>query len=469
MGMVHTKYKETTPSNLVKKYYSRIGTTIFYLHTNQFKHLLSELKNYGLSLSHATRLDKVEYDIHLVDYKVRQGWELRDHQVPIGKFLTIDPHGSKLVGLQTGKGKTATSLIALAEVRYKIAVVILPTYISKWVSDICTIHDATLKDIVVIQGGLALANLIGAAKEDGNDGKYYIFSNKTLQDFITKYERDPEETEAIYGCKPIDLFPLLGVGSLLIDENHQHFHATFKILLHSNVEYHVGLSATLISDDQVVTRMHQVVFPKHRVCNGDALDKYAHVFALSYDIPSELLKYVRTSARGSNVYSHIAFEKSMLQHPKLRAIYLRHIDNTLKDFYIDAYKEGDKCVVFVGTVAFAFMLVQRYTMLFDDKEVKKYTEEDPYDNILTSDIIISTVTSAGTAVDIPELRVVVQTVSMSSSVANIQTLGRLRKLKDKDVKFCYIYADNLQKQRQHHFKRYGLYRDRVALHKNFRL
>ncbi len=33
----------------------------------------------------------------------------------------------------------------------------------------------------------------------------------------------------MYDCKPINFFPILNIGVLLIDETHQHFHAIFKI------------------------------------------------------------------------------------------------------------------------------------------------------------------------------------------------------------------------------------------------
>jgi superfamily II DNA or RNA helicase len=116
----------------------------------------------------------------------------------------------------------------------------------------------------------------------------------------------------------------------------------------------------------------------------------------------------------------------------------------------------------------ATYLTERYTQLYPDKVVNRYCEQDPFENLTEADIIVTTVISAGTAVDIPNLRVVVQTVCISSSVANIQTLGRLRKLVGKDTRFCYLYAENLNKQRQYHQRRLELYSARVANHKCLR-
>lgn len=111
-------------------------------------------------------------------------------------------------------------------------------------------------------------------------------------------------------------------------------------------------------------------------------------------------------------------------------------------------------------------LTQMYQAKYPALKVRRYCEQDPFDNLNEADLIITTVISAGTAVDIANLRVVVQTVCISSSVANIQTLGRLRKLSgDRDTRFCYIYADNLNKQRSYHNRRVELFSNRVANHK----
>jgi hypothetical protein len=82
---------------------------------------------------------------------------------------------------------------------------------------------------------------------------------------------------------------------------------------------------------------------------------------------------------------------------------------------------------------------------------------------------VTTIISAGTAVDKANLRTVIQTVSVSSTVANIQNLGRLRKLDDgKDVRFAYLYAENIRKQVQYHHRREDLFAPRCASHRTFK-
>lgn len=453
-----------------KAYFSKLANiSVYYLHINQFRHLLHFLRERSFNFKDVIRDDKREYEHAQEDYRVRQGWSLHDYQEPVVDFIVKDPKGSKMISMQTGKGKSLVALYSLAQVKMRMAVVILPAYIDKWLLDIVKTHEATAMDVMIVQGSKALRALIDMAKEGALSSRYFLLSSTTLQQYISGYEANPEESVELYGIHPIELFPLLKVGSLLIDETHQHFHAIFKILIHSNVKLQIGLSATLMSDDSVVTNVHKVVYPQNTVYDAGELDKYTDVYALSYSMPPNLIRSVKTTNYGSNSYSHTAFEQSVAKNPQLLKFYYSLIDNTLIDFYIDKYEAKDKCLIFVSTVNMATLLTKRYSELYPDKIVNRYCEEDPFENILEGEIVVTTVISAGTAIDIPDLRTVIQTVSISSSVANIQTLGRLRKLKDsKDTRFCYLYAENLPKQKQYHYKRLELFSSRVSSHRCYR-
>jgi superfamily II DNA or RNA helicase len=99
---------------------------------------------------------------------------------------------------------------------------------------------------------------------------------------------------------------------------------------------------------------------------------------------------------------------------------------------------------------------------YPDLDVRRYVEDDPYENIIEADIRVTTVQSGGTAIDIPKLRVAIMTVSIDSPVSNLQALGRLRELKDRDVKFYYLYCVQIPKQVQYHRNRKLLFEPKVA-------
>lgn len=357
---------------------------------------------------------------------------------------------------------TFTALYTIGQINHRLGIVILPTYIEKWVSDIATIHDAKQTDVMVVQGSKALAAVIEMAKTDSLENNYYIFSSRTMQEYINQYEEDPQLCIDMYGCAPIELFPLLGIGVMLVDETHQHYHAIFKILIYTNVKFQIGLSATLMSDDNLVARMHKVVYPNKCVYSGGELDRYTDVYAVSYTIPETYIRHIKTKNYGSNNYSHTAFEQSIIRNNDLLKRYIRMIKANVDDYYIDDYQDRDKIIVFVSTVALATRLSDAFRSFYPEFKIRRYCEEDSYEDMLGGDIIVSTPISAGTALDIPRLRVAINTVSISSAPTNIQILGRLRKLADRDVKYVYIYAQNINKQREYHFKRMELFKPRVA-------
>jgi len=94
--------------------------------------------------------------------------------------------------------------------------------------------------------------------------------------------------------------------------------------------------------------------------------------------------------------------------------------------------------------------------------VKRYVEDDPYDNLMKPDIRVSTLQSAGTAVDIPNLATTVMTTAVSSSQANIQGLGRLREMKDGRVpEFVYFACVDIKKHMEYHEKKREMLKDRT--------
>ena len=446
-------------------YVSKIRNfNVWYLHLNQFKHLMSVLveSGYKIDLPKENIEDKRDYKVVKTNFKVRSQWTLREEQQPVTDFLLDSPSGAKLVPLATGSGKTFIALNVIGTLKERMAIIIQPTFISKWISDIVEIHEAKQEDVMLVQGAKAIAGIIGLAQEGKLKHNYIIFSSRTLQDYIRMFEEEPEECVQMYGCAPADMFPLLGIGILLIDETHMSFHAIFKIAIHTNVKFHIGLSATLISEDPIVSRAHKVLYPTKSTYGDNMQKKYMDVYPIAYIIQPSAMKHVKTASYGSRFYSHTAFEQSIARKPFLLDSYVKLIRNTIEDYYTPDYMKDDKLIVFVATVNLATILVDRLQDEYPDKKILRYCEGDSYDEMLTADFIITTVISAGTGLDIPNLRVAIQTVSISSIVSNIQSAGRLRYLKDRDVKFCYIYAENIPKQKEYHLKRLEIFASRAA-------
>ena len=118
------------------------------------------------------------------------------------------------------------------------------------------------------------------------------------------------------------------------------------------------------------------------------------------------------------------------------------------EFLDKDYKKGNKLVIFVASIRFATMLTEYLKNRYKNLEVKRYVEDDEYENVIRPDIRVSTMQSAGTAVDIPGLTVVLNTVLARSPIRNKQSHGRLREIKDTEVRYIYFYCTDIRKHKE---------------------
>jgi hypothetical protein len=84
-----------------------------------------------------------------------------------------------------------------------------------------------------------------------------------------------------------------------------------------------------------------------------------------------------------------------------------------------------------------------------------------------SDIGVSTVLSAGTAVDIKNLRYNLMTTAIDSQQSNEQTLGRTRLLKDwPDItpRFRYFVCSSIEKHMLYHRNKLDYFKGKVKSH-----
>lgn len=366
---------------------------------------------------------------------------------------------------------TVTSMFSCSALGKRTAIIILPNYIEKWKSDVLGIIDVDPKRIMLVQGSKALKGLIHYGKEQDIKSDIVIFSLTTLRNFFTEYSERPAETIEEYGCTPEEMYQILGIGTVLIDEAHQHLHAIFRLMLHMHVPKLLALSATFIDDDRFIENMMKVMFPKELRFDDIKMEKYIQCYAYSYCFRDFRRSNIKTTEYGSKNYSHVAFERSLLKSKDKEVLpnYLKMIDSLIKTHWQEKYQQGDKAIVYAATIEMCTVIMNYLKTKYLGKLINKYTQGDPYSNIIESDICVSTIQSGGTAIDIPGLRFALMTTSISSSKSNLQTLGRLRKLKDRDVNFAYIYCEEIPKHLTYHLDKKVLFKDWVAYIKELRM
>jgi hypothetical protein len=385
-----------------------------------------------------------------VDLQTLPEWHVRDYQEPIIEYLTNpEPNRIKLVEIQTGKGKTFSAMKAACRLGYRVCVILKPTFMDKWEADVKNLCGIEGDDLEVVQGTPQLKKLIDKALRGKLKAKVIIISSRTMQPWFKAYEEGGDKILADgYGCRPGDFYKTIGAGLRLIDEVHLDFHLHFKIDLYTNIEWSTSLSATLKCDDAFLNRMYEVAYPKPERFAGLPYDRYIHAFAWFYRFKNPIL--IRTTERGGSTYSQHAVEKSILKFRRIQDDYFAMINRVIREFFFMKYVKGDRLLIYCGSIELCAQLVSFLRNIHPSFDIRRYCEEDPYENLMEADISVSTLLSAGTGHDIAGLTTVILTNSVKATQSNIQGFGRLRNLPGKELKFVYLVCQDIPKQMNYH-------------------
>jgi len=383
---------------------------------------------------------------------------LRDYQEMVNR--QVKEHKdvySMLIDHQTGFGKGIMSISSVCDINKTVAILLLPKYIEKWVIELKQTTDVKDEDIVIIQGSKDLIAYMNLAKTGNYKAKFIIFSNRTISNYMRDYEECEDMDDFIYPVVPTELTECFKIGILMIDEVHQEFYSVFKACLYFNVELVLGMSATLTSEDPSKERFHNILFPQNVRLSNMGHDKYIDLHEVRYYIDNAR----RIRCVNNMGYNHILFEQSIMRHNLQIKNYIDMIKHYIKKGYIDRKEDNDKLLIFAASIDLCTLLTYVIKNNYPNLKVSRYVEDDPFENIMDSDIVISTVLSSGTAFDITGLITVIQTISVKSKQANIQALGRLRKKNGKQMKYYQLFSKDIQKQNEYHRYRIDILGPRI--------
>ena len=429
-------------------------------------HALEEFKDFLLRFYFTEKL--VDWVIHpepeavKVDIKVKDGWVARENQLAIIDHLANSPCRIRIAELAPGQGKSLSSMLAMKQIGMRICVIVAAKYLQKWVDDFTKTYNCDPEEIIMVQGGKHLKALLEISQEPDFTATAIIVSSTTWRNWMTDYEECGKETlELGYATTPDKFFEWIGCGVRLIDECHQDFHFYFKLDCFTNVKYSISLSATLISNDPFIKKMHTVMFPLDTRLKKDAIPKFIDAWAVHYNFAD--INNIKLAQRGRSDYSHTAVEDSILARVPTTLNYFRLVDNVLQFGYFKDKKPGDRAIIFAATIELCTKLAIWLQSKYPDLDVRRYVGEDPYENVLDADIRVTTIGSGGTAIDIANLSCSIMTTAIASLAGNIQCLGRLRDRKGAGpTKFFYWVADNVPAHVKYHQLKRELLKDHVA-------
>ena len=342
---------------------------------------------------------------------------------------------------------TFLSLYALREIGHRVAIILKGMYVDKWIGDIEEAYGAEKGALMVIRGIPQLRAAIQMATLGKFTPRVVVISNKTMFMYLKYYEQNG--VDEFLPVAPLDFYKHLGIGVRLIDEVHQEFHCNFRQDLYTHIPLTLSLSATLEPDSPFIREMYEICWPPGTWAPEMEYHKFIAVKSVWYRLadPNKLrwLNFMRQ-------YSHTEYEKSILKQPKILQNYLDMIVDLVERAFIEKREPGQKMMIFVATVQMATVLRDLLANLHPTLLVNRYVSEDEYEDLVGADISVTTLQSAGTAVDVPNLRITLMTTALSTKQGNIQVLGRTRPLKDwPDVtpEFFFLSAKDVDKHVQY--------------------
>jgi superfamily II DNA or RNA helicase len=417
---------------LKKKYY---GLTEDHreitIHRNCYDDLVRYLGNQFITPDRIKVVDVLPPSSATAYYDMYEKYVLRDYQEIIKEDALREGMISVRIDLQTGKGKTLTSLAILKALGVKCIVMVPPKYFGIWDEALMN----TYKDIGLrfcrISGSAEIMRVIDRGIENDLDEiDVYLVSTTSYRNYIEKYEKHGEKglSDMGYNCPPQRFHEVLQVGCVIHDEIQEDPGLLFRIDMYSNVAKQIYLSATPFTGNAYVTKMIDVMLPEHTKVRLPNYDVYINVMGVLYnDIKVKPKDYL---APFKNTYNHARYETEMMKNPKRLADYLAIVTRIVEGVFIKDRLPGQKCLLLFATVAFIELVMKHLKEQFPDVVSGAHYAGSDYNKLLTNELTGSTIKSSGTGVDIPNLREGVLFHNTGSKKDSIQIAGRLRKLRD---------------------------------------
>lgn len=419
---------------LKKRYYGVFadGSEI-YIHRNSLPDLLAYLENRNVPKESVQVVDISVPVAEKASYDMFEIFVLRDYQELIVADILRPEYHSARVDLQTGKGKTLSSLAALARMGVRCVVMVPPKYFGIWIKALKETFKGYTDDSLnwmTVSGSAELQKLIDRGIENDLEGvDVIVISNVTYRSYIDNYEKYGSKiSELGYNCPPPRFHEAIKAGMQINDEIQEDPGLVFRIDMYSNIALQVYLSATPFTGNPYVTKMIDKMLPPETMVRLPNLDVYINVMCLRYCEPGIKPKDYLTPFK--NTYNHARYETQMMRDRKRFIAYKQMVGNIAKGLFINDMLPKQKLLLLCATVAFIDDVVNYLKERFPDLQINGHVSGSPFERLQKNDITVSTIKSSGTGVDIHNLREVGLLQATDSKKDNIQILGRLRKLKD---------------------------------------
>lgn len=435
----------------------------------QFLHWLSAVSGLGNLVNPIYHTYPMENAKDAV-FKLLTIHDPRDYQEALIHGAVTTKDSNYVITLPPGAGKTLTAKHVMYRIKKRTFIMMRGGYLDRWIPDLAESFDLKNGRMMVVRGQSDLAAVMEMEADGLLHADIIMTTIDTVASYIEDYQKHPH-IRVKYKFEPIEFFEKLGVGVVVLDEGHQNPHKVMRVFCHTNVPRFLTLSATLNTRDPFLNQQYRRMYPLDQRHDAGYKNVYIGVNALMYKMPN--LKGIRTTGyQGS--YSHVNFEQSLMKshNRKTMAGYLGLVKYSIDLKFMQHYKPGMKCLVFFATVKMCDEAVKYLKGKYPDKKIVRYVSKDKMSVLEEGDIIVSTVLSAGTAVDIINLRTTIMTTAIDSQISNEQSLGRTRPVKaypDETPEFCYFVCIDIPKHLQYHRNKREAFNGLVKYHTEVQL
>lgn len=323
---------------------------------------------------------------------------------------------------------TCVSLVSAAKLGRR-TLIKTPILINQWVGAIKKWLCINDDEIYIISGASSILKLMEEIDKTLHP-KIILASLQTLREYASGSEH--------YAlCPPMDEFcDRLDIGTVISDEVHMHFHAALMTDMLLNPKVMIPMSATFEVTSKTIEPIFEGHFPSEYRFGEDRYKKYVDVSSYTFNI--SLARLPKSKFKAAKGYNHILYEDFLLKN---RDVFNEVFDNVYMPIlyadYINYALPHEKLLIICSTKNMCLELKKKLQKVFPDKIINEFFSGSPESVKTDSDIVISTVKSAGVGFDMPDLITTFVTVAADSPPLNKQMLGRLREIAGRSPRLAY--------------------------------
>ncbi len=346
---------------------------------------------------------------------------------------------------------TYCALQVVSNVGERLVVMLQPKYFGLWEKAFDEVYTNGPSIARYVSGSKQLKELIDDGLADNINHEIIVISSVTYRAYIDAYEEHGKHIAKIgYNVPPTRFHEAIAAGIQINDEYQEDPGLAFRVDIFTNIKKQIYLSATPYTGNEYVTKMIDVGLPKETLCRVPDFNKYINVVALMYNDNVSPRDYLTPY---KNTYNHARYEKIMMRNKKRYDAYFDKVKRAINGLYLKDKMDGQKLLVLCAFVEFIDKITRDLKKAYPDLVINSHVAGSDFNQLKLNDITVSTIKSAGTGVDIVNLKETLLLQAVGSKKDNIQILGRTRVLKNYpgvDPRLSYMVCMDIPQHLRYH-------------------